>query len=475
MKHYRLQNFILLALVFNIFIAPAIWNGFPLIFTDSLSYLTSGIDLVAPVDRPIFYGLFIRISNLMMDLGGLVLFQAALVIFLLLKLAATLLPNLSIRISLLWLCFIGMMTSVSWFVGQISPDIFTSCLFLTMIILALICEQASLRCIALLVGLLILEICMHSGNLIIGFMFFLYILGLSWIQKKSWSYIKRFSVIMMTSFVISFTAIVVSNAIFHQGVTFNRWGKVIFLARILEDGFGLQYLNSICVTESLKTCAALPLFNEASKKEEDLGLTKNPETKNLVLNALLWDGGINLVGGLSVVNSEALDIIHGAIRTYPLQMAHAFARNTYDQLTIFSVGNQFSSTAHLIAINNFFQVHFPASYKSYIDSHQSKGGVNIVTNVLNPAYNLTIIFSGSFILVLVYFSFRKQSYWDRICKNSSVQLVIFSLLGFLISNAMITGGISAVFDRYQSRVIWLLPAIALLCIIELITQKSKKS
>jgi len=473
LKHYRLQNFILLALVFNIFIAPAIWNGFPLIFTDSLSYLTSGIDLVAPVDRPIFYGLFIRISNLIMDLGGLVLFQAALVIFLLLKLAAILLPNLSIRISLLWLCFIGMMTSVSWFVGQISPDIFTSCLFLTMIILALIFEQASLRCIALLVGLLILEICMHSGNLIIGFMFFLYILGLSWIQKKSWSYIKRFSVIMMTSFVISFSAIVVSNAIFHQGVTFNRWGKVIFLARLLEDGFGLQYLNSICVTESLKTCAALPLFNEAAKKEVELGLMANPVLKNLVLNALLWDGGINAIGGLTILNSEAGSIINGAIQAYPSQMGYAFANNSLDQFKTFSVGNQFGSTAHLLAMNSLFKSYFPGSYQSYIHSHQYTGTVNLVTNILNPVYTMTVILSGFFILAVGCLSFKSQSCLVRVCKISSTKLVIFSLIGFLIINAMVTGGISAVFDRYQGRVIWLIPAISFLFAIELIKQQYK--
>jgi len=473
LKFYKLQNVILLGVSLIIFMSPALWNGFPLIFTDSLSYLTSGVELVAPVDRPIFYGLFIRLSNLILDLWGLVFLQSVLVIFLLLKLASTLFPNLSKRTDFIWLCLIGVTTSAPWFASQISADIFISCLFLTMVILALICERASLGNIIFLAGLLALEICMHSGNLIIGFLLFLCILSLLYVQKKSWSHIKKFSLITIGSFIVSIASIVASNVIFDQGFTFNRWGKVIFLARVLEDGPGLRYLNDVCATRDLKTCTALPLFNEASKKEEDLGLTKNPETKNLVLNALLWDGGINLVGGLSVVNSEALEIIHGAIRTYPLQMAHAFTRNTYDQFTIFSVGNQFGSTAHLIAMNNFFQVHFPAIYKSYIDSHQSSGRVNSVTNVLNRAYNIIIIFSGCFMLLLAYSPPRNQSYWNTVKLNSSVQLVIFSLLGFLIANAMITGGISAVFDRYQSRVIWLLPSIAFLLIIELTMRKYK--
>lgn len=475
MKFYKLQNPIFFGILPIFFMAPAIWNGFPLIFTDSLSYLHSGVELVAPVDRPIFYGLFTRLSNLILDLWGLLFLQSVLVIFLLLKFAKTLFPNLSTKNSLIWLYLIGLTTSVPWFISQISADIFTSCLFLTMIILALICERATFRNILFLAVLMIAELCMHSGNLIIGFLLFICILGLLLIQKKSWSHIRKFTLTVLGAFSIGYASIVTSNIIFDQGFTFNRWGKVIFLARVLEDGPGLRYLNEVCKTKDLKTCIALPLFNEASNKEKDLGLTKNPETKNLVLNALLWDGGINLIGGLSVVNSEALEIIYGSIRAYPLQMAYAFSRNTLDQLGIFSVGNQFSSTVHLIAINNFIQIHFPENYKSYIDSEQSGNRVSLVTGVLSLAYMIVIAISGCLMLVLIIPPLKNSPHWAGLSKNPSVYLVIFSLLGFLISNAMITGGISAVFDRYQSRVIWLLPAITFLFIIELMSSKSKNS
>ena len=268
-------------------------------------------------------------------------------------------------------------------------------------------------------------------------------------------------------------AIVSSNVLFHQGFTFNRWGKIIFLARILEDGPGLEYLNSVCTNEGLKTCAALPLFNKAVYQEIVLGITANPEVKNLVLNALLWDGGINVIGGLSIVNSEASTIIRGTFWAYPSKMAYAFVQNSIDQLKTFSVGNQFGSTAHLMAINNLFESHFPASYQSYINSHQYRGRVNIVTNALNPMYNVVVIFSGIHLLALTYFSFKSKSY-SFIVSKPSLQLVIFSLMGFLISNAMITGGLSAVFDRYQSRVIWLLPAISLLFAIQLIKRQHKR-
>jgi hypothetical protein len=97
-----------------------------------------------------------------------------------------------------------------------------------MVILALVCERASVGNIIFLAGLMILEICMHSGNLIIGFLLFLCILSLLYVQKKSWSHIKKFSLITIGSFIVSIASIVASNVVFDQGFTFNRWGKVIF-------------------------------------------------------------------------------------------------------------------------------------------------------------------------------------------------------------------------------------------------------
>jgi hypothetical protein len=467
LKQPSIQSLSLLVAAFLVFMAPALWNGFPLIFTDSLSYLASGIKWLAPVDRPIFYGLFTRLSNLIIELWGLVILQTALVIYLLFRLANSLFPDLAKKIVLLWIIAVGVTTSAPWFVSQISADIFTSCLFLTIIILALVCEQASLKSIALLWILMVFEICMHSANLFIGLILFFCIIGITWWQRKSSGYIKKFALITTTAFVMSMVLIVASNAIFKQGLTFNRWGKVIFLARILEDGPGLQYLNSVCEVQDLKTCAALPLFNEAVKREGELGFTDNPELKNLVLNALLWDGGINASGGLSNVNQDATLIIRGSLKAYPWEMTKAFINNTYDQFRTFSVGNQFASTAHIVAINDFFKANFPSNYQSYTGSHQYDGGVKVITSALNEKYQLIIYLSSFMIFALVIYSLKTQS------GSSSVKLVIFSLIVFLIANAMITGGISAVFDRYQSRVIWLLPAISFLCAIDIFRRRYK--
>lgn len=271
---------------------------------------------------------------------------------------------------------------------------------------------------------------------------------------------------------IGFIAIVSSNIIFHQGATFNRWGKVILLARILEDGPGLRYLNTICEKGELKTCAALPMFNEAAKKEIELGFTSDPELKNLVLNALLWDGGINKIGGLSEVSGEARSIMLGTFLTYPRYVIQAFLSNSIDQFKTFSVGNQFGSTAHIAAINDFIKTQFPASFKDYVASRQYQSEVKALTNFMNPIYDFIIAISTIFLLAALYLLRPFQLNNQVLLSAPSIQVVIVGLFGFLLSNAVVTGGLSAVFDRYQSRVIWLLPAIAILLVFG-IMQRSK--
>lgn len=195
-----LKNCFLLTLAFASFMLPALWNGFPFIFTDSLSYLSSGIYFQAPVDRPIFYGFFTRASNFIFEIWGLVLLQAAMVIYLLVRLSSELLPELPRAKVLIWIILTGLLTSVPWFVGQISADIFTACLFLTMILLLLALESASLRSVLMLAGMLILEICMHSGNIAIGLLFLFWAVALLWLQKKSWTLIKKYILIISSCF-----------------------------------------------------------------------------------------------------------------------------------------------------------------------------------------------------------------------------------------------------------------------------------
>ena len=55
-----LINTVLLFISVFVLIIPALKNGYPILFSDSGTYLSSGHSGYVPVDRPILYGIFVR-------------------------------------------------------------------------------------------------------------------------------------------------------------------------------------------------------------------------------------------------------------------------------------------------------------------------------------------------------------------------------------------------------------------------------
>ena len=51
------------------------------------------------------------------------------------------------------------------------------------------------------------------------------------------------------------------------------------------------------------------------------------------------------------------------------------------------------------------------------------------------------------------------SFWKRGKFSASERDLAFLIIAGLIVNAVIFGGLSAPVDRYQSRIVWLLPAL----------------
>lgn len=438
-------------------ILPAIWNGFPLVHTDTLSYLVSGVDLIAPPDRSMFYGLYLRVTTLHISVWGGIICQSVLLVFLLLKLANFLFPTIQPKYLFGWLLLIGLFSSAPWFTGHISPDIFSAILFLAIIMWSFSYKESSYFEVFFLGMVISFSICVHSSNLIISVLitsamiFWFIIHGVPW---KVW---KRFLIVMFLSIATSILLILSTNVWSHYGATLNPTGKVFLLARVLEDGPGLKYLKDKCGYIDYKTCAALPKLEHAREIEMSGDVDASPELRNLVASAFLWGGGLADSGGIFAVNEEAGAIIKGAILEYPSEQFVSLLLNLIDQMRYFTVGEQFNSTAKIGPINSFFESQFPSSYKSYLNSQQSNGRVSAITGYLNPIYSFIVIFSA---LTLVYYLIVRKNH-----VSTKIPMLVYGLSIFLISNALVTGGLSGVHDRYQSRVVWLLPAIAILILL----------
>src|SRR4051812_5172804 len=104
----------------------AFYNGFPLVYSDTSTYIASGFELESPFDRPITYGLFLRIFSLNgLSLWFVIFFQSLILSYLIFLVVQLVIRQESfLMFGLLTIILLSLFTGVSWTVSQLMPDVF---------------------------------------------------------------------------------------------------------------------------------------------------------------------------------------------------------------------------------------------------------------------------------------------------------------------------------------------------------------
>ena len=123
---------------------PAVWNGFPIVFADTGTYLSQAINRYAGWDRPVFYSLFMLPLHGTITVWPVVVVQALLAAWVLWLVVLALVPDV------FWVWFVagaGVLSGTTWLpwlVSELMPDLFTPLLVLTLCLLALVPERLTL-------------------------------------------------------------------------------------------------------------------------------------------------------------------------------------------------------------------------------------------------------------------------------------------------------------------------------------------
>jgi hypothetical protein len=144
---------------------PALWNGYPIVFADTGTYLSQAIHQYAGWDRPVFYSLF------MLPLHGTVTtwpvagVQALLTAWVLRLVCGVLVPGLSAWIFVAGVAVLSLCTWLPWIVCELMPDVFTPLLVLVLCVLAVVPERISWRERGVLVALASFMIASQQSSL----------------------------------------------------------------------------------------------------------------------------------------------------------------------------------------------------------------------------------------------------------------------------------------------------------------------
>lgn len=236
---------------------PAIYNGFPLVYSDTGAYIASGFQGTVPGDRPISYGLFLRHSSLATSLWFTVLTQALLLSVFVYRLFCKIWSEPKTR---WWAFLLGMMvlivsSSASYFASMLLADISCSLSLFLLFFLLFDSPKNKWFFALLLVGYLFLS-SMHLanvyGHLVVVFgVGILKLLRRDFLMTLAW----RKWVIGSAIVLLNFLFLPTLHSYYGGGFVATKNGHLFISARNIESGAMKMVLDDKCGSEEFALCA----------------------------------------------------------------------------------------------------------------------------------------------------------------------------------------------------------------------------
>lgn len=232
-------------------------NQFPLVFSDTGTYLGSGFTNEYPIDRPIFYGWFLRHLSLEDSLYLPVLVQSFMLAYVLRLWVKTFGQKRYQNIQFLLLTLLlTLFTGASIQTSQLIPDVFTSIMLLSTGLLLLNASITSGERTTIYV-LLLVSLLMHSSHVITMWLA-LGIIGLINLVRYRRQLKHSFNRAWVPVVTLTIAAqIIIPSTSYLLGSGFNssKSEHVFLMNRMVKFGILEDYLNNVCDHKDYKFCA----------------------------------------------------------------------------------------------------------------------------------------------------------------------------------------------------------------------------
>jgi hypothetical protein len=437
----------------------AFYNSYPLVYSDTGTYIYSGFDLFVPKDRPVLYGLFIRFFSFKQSLWLGVFVQNFLTAFVVYRVMQLFLKK---QLTTYYFLVIGILlfgSSIGWYSNQIMPDFFTPILILTWIWI-LFDEYLKWQTLTMAFLLIVVANCSHFSHLLISsLLLVVLLLTKTIIGKKSFLVNFQFSKKRLFFFIgvvlFSWVALPTLNASVDGKFQLSKGSHVFLMAHLNEKGLLKMILDDYCNT---------PEFADCSLCEDKENLPQD-------IDQFIWTGDFLERHGGWENSKNSFDQIIQLSLTKPKYLAYNFVYSAlYGAIQLAHVNTGEGLTPYIEHSAPFGQIawRFPHELHAYLNAKQNKfDGVALDFSILN-IFHITLIILSFLFLLYVLINQVKLTLTMRY-----KALIYFILLGILC-NSLVTAGLSAPYTRYQSRVIWLLPFIAIIILFNYWNKQKKE-
>jgi len=410
-------------------IAPALWNGYPLLQWDTGGYLARWYEGYLVPSRSTAFGLYLHFgeaSGFWINLGAQAL-ATLWILQLCLRVLNLAQPFRLLAISLTLI----LTTALPWLSSMLLTDIFAGLSVLSLFILVVHSDKISALEKLLLFFFTAFSAATHSATL--GVLFGLCVLGFlakPLLRKRiAWSGLIQGSL----TIVAGAAMLLAANFALSGQLAWTPGGSGVAFGRMLQDGIVAKYLNDHCGKEKLKLC---PYRNELPPTADDF----------------LWGNSMfNTLGRFHGLGDEMGHIAMRALVDYPAWQAEAALTATAEQLVHVATGE--GTIRWLPHTYGIIARYIPSQARAVLSARQRRGNINFAA--VNWVHVPVALASMLAVLAMVALALWRRQLDDLALLAATVS---FALLG----NALICGVISGPHDRYGARLVWIATFTALL-------------
>jgi hypothetical protein len=413
-------------------IAPALWNGYPLLQYDTGGYLARWYEGYLVPSRSTAFGLYLHFgeaSDFWINLGVQAL-ATLWILQLTLRVFGMARPLRLIAVSVVLI----LTTALPWLASMLLTDIFAGLSVLSLFVLVLHGDKTSTVEKCLLFAFTAFAAATHSATLAV-------LLGLccsGWIARAVLGDRIAVSGLLQGSLTIIAGAAMLLSANFALSGQF-AWtpgGYGVAFGRMMQDGIVARYLKDHCPEQRLKLC---PYRNELPATADDF----------------LWGHSMfDKLGRFEGLNDEMGFIVQRSLAEYPLWQAEAAIVATAQQLADVATGE---GTWHWIPHTyGIIERYLPAQVAPMRAAHQQHGDIDFT--VINWIHVPVALVSMLLVVAILASAIRRRRLDDLMLLAATVALA-------LLGNAFVCGVISGPHDRYGARMVWIATLVVLIAAI----------
>ena len=420
---------------------PALYNGYALVYPDSMTYIGQGATVARALFlhktagysgmRSFIYSLGILPWHWKVTLWPVVAFQALITAYVLWLVLRSFVSRRTVSRYLVLVAILSAITSVSWYASLVMPDFLGALLYLCIYLLVFARSTIS-RAQCVVVGVIAWwGITAHATHLILATGMCILLLLLLTLRRPIMRGRLRPVCEIVAIVLLAAGAQLALHTYLYGEPTLNGDRPPFLMSRIIADGPGAWYLQTHCPGAKFVICNYVGNFSEDSDDfiwgDKGIWQTADEDTRKKL-------------------SEEEFRFVLAVIRAYPRAQLSKSAANFWGQLNAFGLWDLDASDW----VKEVFEETLPGGLPRYLKSRQARNALpfDFFTNVHYWTVYASLVAIGGFTIVL----------WRR--KPAQLRGLCLAIFPVVIANAFVTGAMSTVEDRYEARIIWLVPLVA---------------